>query len=351
MNTYHVIGLMSGTSLDGLDVAACTLVESSGQWSYQWQGATTYAYSEEWKQKLQVVHTLSALELARCNADLGKLHGQWICDFIATHQPRVEFIASHGHTVFHQPDQGFTTQIGCPAQIAATTGLPVVADFRSLDVALGGQGAPLVPIGDRYLFTAFESCLNLGGVANLSIKSNQGYRAFDIAICNMALNFLSEKKGMPYDRDGHIAAVGSIDPLLLHDLNAIPFFQLDGPKSLGKEFFEHYYLPLIDTEKCTIEDRMRTVVEHIAMQIARVIPSAGNMLVTGGGALNLFLISRIQELSSIQLTVPDIQTIQFKEALIFALLGVLRWRGEVNSLAQVTGAKCDSVGGAIYLPR
>lgn len=349
-NEYTVIGLMSGTSLDGLDMASCRYIYDNGKWLLTITNATTIEYDEELKTKLTQAHLFSALELMQLNVTLGKLHGDLVKAFMDKHFIKPDFIASHGHTVFHQPYNSFTTQIGSPSHIATICGVPVIADFRSNDVALGGQGAPLVPIGDLLLFKDYELCLNLGGVANISIKVNKGIRAFDICICNMALNHLAERTGETYDSEGRIAASGNIVESILKELNALEFFQSAHPKSLGKEFYDEFILPIVNRSTYSVEDLMRTFVEHIAMQISRHTKGEVKMLITGGGAFNSFLIERLRAMSKANIILPDEEIIQFKEAVIFGFLGVLRIRGEVNCLSSVTGASRDNVGGAIYLP-
>lgn len=347
---YHVIGLMSGTSLDGLDVALCRLAYDDNNWSYKILESTTFDYNTEWKSRLISAHNQSANELALLNVELGILHGNIVKQFVQNNSLKVDFIASHGHTVFHQPHSSFTTQIGSAPHIAVIVGLPVIADFRTTDVALGGQGAPLVPIGDLHLFKEYDCCLNLGGVANISVKAGESIRAFDICICNMALNFLANKLGMEYDANGAIAASGKLNEHLFEQLSALSFYTDTRPKSLGKEFFDTEILPLINSNAHPTEDVLHTFVEHIAFQIARSSMGANRMLVSGGGVFNSFLVERLKTLCEPQIVIPDHSTIQFKEALIFAFLGVLRMRGENNCLTSVTGASRDSVGGAIYLP-
>ena len=208
---YNVIGLMSGTSLDGLDVAYCRFELAEGKWDYKILCANTYGYSNDWRRRLSTLENATALEYARCNVDLGHYFGKCVCKFLTDNgldANTVDFVSSHGHTVFHQPEIGLTTQIAYPNTIAAETGLPVVADFRTLDVALGGQGAPLVPIGDSLLFGDYDSCLNLGGIANISFRKEGRRVAFDISPCNMILNYLSGKMGEPYDEDGQMAKSG-----------------------------------------------------------------------------------------------------------------------------------------------
>lgn len=349
-NTYTAIGLMSGTSLDGLDIALCKFSLTNGKWDYEIIKAHTQTYDETWAMRLYHAHELSALELSRLHVEMGRLHGNWVNDFLKSAPIQPEFIASHGHTIFHQPHESLTVQISSAPHIAATCGLPVIADFRTTDVALGGQGAPLVPIGDLQLFSDFEACLNLGGVANVSIKQGQNMCAFDICICNMALNYLASQKGMSYDAQGQLASRGQIINALIEQLNALPYFQSDQPKSLGKEFFESALLPLLNLEKYSIEDLASTCVEHIAYQITKSIAHVKSVLITGGGAYNQELIKRIKQIFKGEVIIPDDLTIQYKEALIFAFLGVLRMRQEPNALSTVTGAVRNSSGGAIYLP-
>jgi anhydro-N-acetylmuramic acid kinase len=349
-NSYTAIGLMSGTSLDGLDIALCKFSFTDGKWSYEIAQAETVSYDNTWKSQLFHAHELSALGLATLHVEMGKLHGQWVKDFIETNDVHPEFIASHGHTVFHQPQQSLTVQIGSAPHIAAACGIPVISDFRTTDVALGGQGAPLVPIGDLHLFSKYEACLNLGGVANISLKKEASIKAFDICICNMALNYLASQRGLNYDAQGKLAAQGQIINSAFEQLNTLPYFQSEEPKSLGKEFFEAEMLPLLHLEKFSIEDLMSTCLEHIAYQISKTLNGVSNVFVTGGGAYNTELIQRIQQQFTGEVVVPDDVTIQYKEALIFAFLGVLRMRGENNALSSVTGASKNSCGGAIYLP-
>ncbi len=349
---FLCIGLMSGTSLDGLDIAVCNIFVYADHFSFEIIDATTVEYNDEWKQKLSSAHQLNGLELSLLHVELGKVHGQWVNDFSVKNDYAVQFIASHGHTVFHQPENGMTLQIGSAPHIVAACKTPVVADFRTTDVALGGQGAPLVPIGDKLLFAQYEYCLNLGGIANISFDDASGKRiAFDICVCNMALNHLAEKLGQPYDKGGLLARGGKINNDLLTVLNAISFFHQSPPKSLGKEFFESELLPAIEKFQASNEDILATLVEHIAIQLSNVIENdeKKKLFITGGGAFNDFLIERLKAHTKIQVIIPNERTIQFKEALIFAFLGTLRWMERVNSLASVTGATRDSIGGAIYL--
>jgi len=346
---YKVLGLMSGTSLDGLDIAYC-FFEWTGRWSFEIHAAETFSYDDVWRNRLANAQTLSGIELATLHVDLGKLHGHLVHQFLKMHSIKPDFIASHGHTVFHQPQLGVTVQIGSAPHIAAAAGLDVVCDFRTMDVALGGQGAPLVPIGDIFLFGEYPLCLNLGGIANVSVKKSLQVEAFDISLCNMALNYYAEKKGMPYDAGGQIAQSGTVSDPLLARLNSIDFFAQPAPKSLGKEFWVEMFLPLLEDTLISERDAVRTITEHIAIQIdaaTRNVPSS-SMLVTGGGAHNTFLVERIKAHTQHVVIVPDKKIIDFKEALIFAFLGALRMERQSNAITSVTGAMRDSIGGAVY---
>ncbi len=356
---------MSGTSLDGLDIAFCSFTRKGKHWTYSIEKAQTVSYNREWKSKLGNAHKLSAEKLIALDAEFGTFIGKQVNAFVKKNKfKNIDLVSSHGHTVFHQPEKGFTLQIGSGSTIAATTGSKTVCDFRSGDVALGGQGAPLVPIGDKLLFSEYDACLNIGGIANISIKNEKsspgpsdhplqrgtGLRAFDICPANLVLNCLANVKGLPYDKGGKLAAKGQVHWNLLRKLNALPYYKNYNTKSIGREWIEKFVLTRINQYRITTNDRLATASEHAALQIARVINhfKVRNVLITGGGAYNTDLINRIAAYSNCALTIPDDQTIQFKEALIFAFLGVLRVRGEVNCLKEVTGARRDSCGGAVY---
>lgn len=372
MKYQHVIGIMSGTSLDGVDLAYCVFKMGNADsvnklndfkkeerqdtttddknWSYEVRKATTIPYPEALKQKLAQAMSLSGYELALLHNELGRYIGTQVNEFMADFAEEVELIASHGHTVFHRPDLGMTLQIGSGADIAASCGKPTVCDFRTLDVALGGQGAPLVPIGDELLFGQYDICLNLGGISNLSYRENGLRKAYDISPCNIVLNQLAQQMGKEYDEDGIIAQSGRIDMPLLEKLNRLGYYQQTGTKSLGREWIDSEFFPILNSSHLSVPDQMRTVCEHIAFQIAEACNSAGgkSLLITGGGAHNTFLIDLIRQKFHGQVIIPDDNTIDFKEAIIFAFLGMLRANGLPNCLASVTGAKRDSCGGAIY---
>jgi anhydro-N-acetylmuramic acid kinase len=351
MNTYRVAGLMSGTSLDGVDIAVCVFEKERGRWKFVIEAAETVPYSNADVKLLTGLMQADAMSFARQNAAYGGYLGRLVKSFLKRHKTHADFISSHGHTIFHQPSKGFTTQAGDGAALSAVSGLPVVCDFRTADVALGGQGAPLVPIGDKFLFSEYEYCLNLGGIANISF-SREGKRvAFDICPVNMVLNLLAGEKGKRYDNGGSMAGKGKVNTKLLQKLNAVPFYKKPFPKSLGREEIEKYFFRIMKNDKCSVEDKLHTFCEHIAIQISTVTKSgSGKMLVTGGGAYNDYLISRIRAHCNLEVAIPAKEIIEFKEALIFAFLGVLRWRNETNTLKSVTGASRDSSGGAIYMP-
>ena len=351
-NVYHVIGLMSGTSLDGVDLASCVFTKQDNHWRYQIESAKTISYSEEWLSLLPSLMRADAYTYAKANSDLGYYFGRLIKEFISEYKLEADFVASHGHTIFHQPILGLTTQIGSGATIAATCGLPVVCDFRSTDVAHGGQGAPLVPVGDSLLFSDYEFCLNLGGFSNVSYHVDGQRVAYDVCPVNTILNQLAQRAGLEYDRDGLMSRMGSVDSILLEKLNAQDYYDLNPPKSLGFEWTNSYIWPIINETKLSIPDLLRTFIEHVAIQLANALSDfkRGKILVTGGGAKNIFLVERFAAHSKHELIIPENKIIDYKEALIFAFLGVLRVRKETNCLSSVTGANGDSIGGAIYLP-
>lgn len=350
---------MSGSSLDGLDIAYVHLTETRGQWSFELQAATCMPYEKEWEEQLRNAPNLSGLELARLHASYGHYLGKAVQAFREKHdlEHGLHFIASHGHTVFHEPQAGMTCQIGEGAAIAAETNLPVINDLRLMDVALGGQGAPIVPIGDQLLFGDYDAWLNLGGIANITLRNeDQSLQAFDVCPCNQVLNALSSREGLPFDDGGKMAAGGNLLPEVLERLNELPYYEALPPKSLANTFSAEL-LHLLQQSEAPINFQLHTAVRHIAAQIARVIQTqvktGGKVLTTGGGALNSFLITAInEELKAQEITceLPDEAVIHFKEAIVMALIGVLRWREEPNVLASVTGARKSSINGALWLP-
>lgn len=357
---YNVIGLMSGSSLDGLDLAFVTLTEISGKWSYELVAAACMPYTEQWKHDLRNAAQMTVPEYLKLDTRYGHYLAQQVNAFIAQNQleHKVHFIASHGHTTWHEPAAGTTAQIGDSAAIAAHTLLPVIANLRSMDVALGGQGAPIVPIADRHLLSEYHFCLNLGGIANITVNQPEPI-AFDICPANQLLNFFAEKEGLQFDDDGALAAQGVLDQQALDAANNADFYQLPAPKSLHNGFSIDAILPLLQNINST-NNALHTACHHIAAQIAKAIEPFANplqeqtLLITGGGAHNTFLVNTIQQylskLGDIMVVVPDEGLVNYKEAIAMALIGALRWREEVNVLSSVTGATINSVNGAIWVP-
>jgi anhydro-N-acetylmuramic acid kinase len=353
MAHYHVLGLMSGTSLDGLDIAYCKFSYQNKKWNYEILKAKTILYPTEWKRILTELPVKTALEFAKTHVDYGHLLGIEVKKFIDQNKINVDFIGSHGHTIFHQPQNGFTTQIGDGASIAAETGIPVVCDFRSLDVALKGQGAPLVPIGDRLLFATSTFRLNIGGFANISYEKNGQTLAFDIAPANIAFNFFANQLGLEYDKNGELAEKGNFIPELFDALNQLDYYQIQGAKSLGREWFEKEFLPIIDRQFAT-EDILHTLVHHLVRQIRWVIERAAipkknkKLLISGGGVFNQFFMRILESEIPVEIENSSNLLIEYKEAMIFAFLAVLRIKKKTNTLASVSGAKQNSIGGAVY---
>lgn len=372
---YRAIGLMSGSSLDGLDIAFAEFQENGGKWSYEILQANCYAYPDEWIARLKNATALTALDYQLLHVDYGHYLGQQVNKFIEENQLqyKVALVASHGHTTFHLPGKKMTAQLGDGAAIAAETQLPVVTDLRALDVALGGQGAPIVPIGEKLLLGDYDFFLNLGGIANLSFYSEgplsgSGPIAFDVCPANRVLNMLANDAGKEYDKDGEMAASGIINDELLNKLNVLNYYQQPYPKSLANDFGTDIVYPIVKNSGLEVRDALRTYTEHIILQIRNAIASLKNnkpqianlptgqagykLLVTGGGAFNIFLVRQLTEQLNelnIEVIIPDAKLVNYKEALIMALIGVLRWREEYNILSSVTGAAKDSIGGALWL--
>lgn len=350
--TTRVIGLMSGTSLDGLDLV-CVDFHQSDILDYQIIAADTFSYSHEWQQKLKTAFHCNAIEIEQIHWEYARYLGDQVNRFIQDNQLlNIDFVASHGHTIFHKPDEGYTLQIGNGQSFANRTNLKVICDFRTQDVELGGQGAPLVPIGDRLLFSDYSHCINLGGFANVSFDDSDGNRiAFDICPVNVILNQYANQLGFDYDENGHLASVGEFNLELFDTLNAIDFYSQTPPKSLGMEWVATYMNPILKSFALDAKSVLRTYVEHIAVQIATVVSSErSSILLTGGGAKNKFLVKRLEALTSSKIVIPSNEIIDYKEALIFALLGLLRSQNQVNCLRSVTGAKKDHSSGLIFTP-
>ena len=358
--TYRAIGLMSGSSLDGLDIAFVEFHENAGKWTSTILEADCQPYSPEWIDRLKNAISLNALDYQLLHADYGHYIGAQVNEFIKKHglEYKVALVASHGHTTFHMPSRRMTAQLGDGAAIAAETQLPVVTDLRAMDLAFGGQGAPIVPVGEKLLLGEHDYFLNLGGIANISVNAEK-YIAFDVCPANRVLNMLANEKGKAYDENGDMAASGNIDVALLKQLNELEYYSQPFPKSLANDFGTDTVYRIIKQAGLPTVDALRTFTEHIAVQISNAVPTrtknpndkGSQILVTGGGALNTFLIERLTDLLQplgISVVVPDTKLVNYKEAMIMALIGVLRWRKEYNVFASVTGASRDSIGGALW---
>ncbi len=352
MKTQYSIGLMSGTSLDGVDLVY-TKISFDTQYNFKIIHSETIPYPKYWEEELKKAFYYSKDKLS----DLDKSYGIYLAELINTfiiknNIKTIDFIASHGHTIHHKPEEGYTLQIGNGQIIASKTGVKTICDFRSQDVALGGQGAPLVPIGDKLLFPTYTYCLNLGGFANISFDNAKNERiAFDICPTNIVLNHYTEQLGFAYDDKGEMAQSGTVNKALLDELNELPFYKVEKPKSLGFEYVEETILPLINTFKLAINDILATYVAHIAVQIGSKLTKQGNVLVTGGGTFNTYLMKNIQAQTALTIEVPNKIIIDYKEALIFAFLGFLRNENQVNCLKTVTGATKDHSSGMVFYPK
>lgn len=345
------IGLMCGTSHDALDIAIVSFLRPNTHWDFNLLNSASYQLPKELKASLAGATEMSALEYVQLDRNFAIFCAESIDDFRSTYSGNIEFIASHGATVFHQPQNGLTTQIGSGAIISALTGFPVVSDFRAQDVTKGGQGAPLVPFADKMLFSNYTATLNLGGFANLSVLNQPELIGFDISPCNKALNhiYTSSQLEGEFDLNGNLAKTGMVLKPLLDSLNSIKFYKAKPPKSLGHEWFISDFLPIISTNNQT-SDLLATITEHIALQIVQNLPIEGSVLITGGGAFNSFLLERIQKLSNCTCVIPDPSIIDYKEAIEFAFLGALRIINQLNIDKTVTGASSNSIAGALYLP-
>jgi len=344
----RIIGLMSGTSLDGLDICYVEFENVDKKWSYKIIHAESKEYSPDVKERLATAQNMTAFEYALFNSDYGLLIGKEVKEFIDRNGINPDFIASHGHTIFHQPARRFTAQIGSGAGIAAETGVDTICDFRTTDVALYGQGAPLVPIGDRNLFGEYTYCLNLGGFSNISSDKGDSRVAYDISPVNYVLNHYTRSIGLEFDKDGEIARSGNVCMELFDKLNSLDFYTQKGPKSLGREWVEEVIIPIIDSFNLPMSDRLATFCEHVAYQTSGHI-RGGKVLLTGGGAFNTFLVERMRHHApQCEYIVPDDLTVNYKEALIFAFLGALYVSDIPNCLSSVTGARYDCIGGALY---
>jgi len=349
--SYRVTGLMSGSSMDGVDLACCDFTWDGRNWIYKILVAETFPYEKELLSKLEEACNWNRKKIDKLDLELGIFYSELLNAFHKKEKLSPDFIASHGHTILHDPNKGITLQAGNGRIMAERTGITLINDFRSEDVAQGGQGAPLVPLGDSLLFSDYDGCLNLGGFANISCENSQGKRiAYDLGPANMALNWVAALEGKVFDLNGEMARRGHVNQELLEKLNQLEFYTMEAPKSLGREWFLDQFLPLIQHSRLPAVDLMSTLVEHISEQISKGINEAGikKLLITGGGTLNRALTESIKKNTKASLIIPEELLIHYKEALIFALLGVLKIRGETNILSSVTGGKRDISAGTIY---
>jgi anhydro-N-acetylmuramic acid kinase len=351
-NTYRAIGLMSGTSLDGLDIIAVRFTKLDEKWQFEIEATDCIPYTAFWTTTLKNLHQASLETYAEINALYGQYLGKKVNEFIEKHHLAGSFdvIGSHGHTIMHQPQKSFTVQVGSGAHIAEATRIPVVSDLRISDVAAGGQGAPIVPIGEKCLFPDFNAFLNIGGIANIALHHADKVVAFDVCPGNTPLNLLMATIGLNLDADGKLARSGKLHLDLFNQLNALSYYKKTTPKSLHTDTIFQEWMPLIEASDGSLADKLHTVVEHIAQQIAMAVQKSQNttLMLTGGGAKNSYLVERIQANISLKVIVPDAILIDYKEALVMAFFAVLRLRGEPNCLQSVTGANRNVCGGALY---
>lgn len=357
MKIYKILGLMSGTSLDGLDMAYCHFTEQKGTWNFEILEAQSISYAAKQQEELKDAIHLNAEALLQLHNQFGTWLGEEARVFIKEKQLEVDYIASHGHTTHHRPELGFTLQVGSGQHLANASERPVICDFRTNDVALGGQGAPLVPIGDQLLFHEYDYCLNLGGISNISFDVKGKRIAYDIGLANMILNYITRKIDLEYDKGGEMARSGSINQEMLEKLNALEYYLLPHPKSIGYEWFLEKVVPIVDSTKDTTANLLHTAAHHICEKITQqihqnTIKSGQRLLVTGGGALNTFLIDTLTKNlgPKTKLIVPEVKIIDFKEAMVFAFMGALRIEKQINVFNSVTGAKRNSSSGVLYLP-
>ncbi len=370
--TYRVLGLMSGSSLDGLDLALCEfVVENENISSWKLLQADTLPFSEMWQSRLAHLPVQNAQVYAQTHVYFGHYMGELVNQFLKNisndnlENKNIDFIASHGHTIFHFPNKRMTAQIGDGAALAAITGHSVISDFRTQDIAIGGEGTPLAPAADKYLFEGYDFYLNIGGIANISCNVNGKMIAFDIGGANQIFNRLANLVDLEYDDGGQLAAKGEIVNILLEEINATDYFSQKYPKSLDNQWVvQNLFKKYFEFPDESIENKLRTAIEQLAQQtvksVLQIIENEGltndkkyKMLATGGGVFNLFLIKRMQTLLSeqlnIEIVIPEKEIIQFKEAILMGLLGVLRMENIPNCMASVTGAKRDTIGGAVYM--
>lgn len=351
----RALGLMTGTSLDALDIACADFVQDSARnYTYEWVAVKSVPLPNTLRQNLIDVYNGTAVQMAELHYSFSRWVAREVNAFVAEQSLKnINIIGYHGQTIFHAPQSGYTFQLGNPGVIASYTGIDTVGDFRSQDVALGGQGAPLVPIGDALLFSTYDGCLNLGGIANISATQNKEIKAFDVCAFNLVMNHLAKQAGEDYDKDGNLASKGKVRSDLLESLNQFPFYAQSTAKSLGFEEVENFYIPTIARFNQSPQDSLATFTLHATDRIQQATEQLGlqKVLVTGGGAFNKHFIGLINDQATCHFEIGDSTLIEFKEALLFGFLAALRLTDEVNVLNSVTGATRSSVSGALYRGR
>lgn len=356
---YNVIGLMSGSSHDGLDIAFAEITDVRNDWTFEIKHAACIPFEKEMEHQLRHAATLPVPEFLKLHTAFGRWIGTQVVDFIHSNAlyHKVHFVASHGHTVFHDPESKTSVQIGDGASISGITGLPTITDLRNADIALAGQGAPIVPIADHKFFSEYKYCLNLGGISNVTINGAAPL-AFDIAPANQVLDYFAQKAGKAFDENGALAAQGRVEETVLTALNALPYYKAEGPKSLANDYSKQLIDIIEALNTLSTADILATLVAHIVFQITQAVEKYpaeeghAKMLVTGGGAMNQFLVAQLSaalQTKAIEVVVPEDNIVKYKEALAMAFIGVLRWREEENVLSSVTGAAKNTIGGALWL--
>lgn len=341
---------MSGSSLDGLDIAYVQFKYINNKWTFQLLASECIEYPPVLLHKLKIAKQLSIEEFYKIHTQLGHYFGNAVKNFCSSKNiKQIDLVASHGHTIFHDPENMVTCQIGCGAAIAASSGIVTISDLRAIDIAYRGQGAPIVPIGDRLLFSDYDAWLNIGGIANITIKKDDQFIAYDIASANQVINYYASQLGKKYDEDGHIALNNKSHTDIIEQLNRLEFYQKQAPKSLDNSHSNEVYA-ILDQFKISTEEKIATYTEHLAQQIASQTKHSKKLLATGGGVHNKNLIMRIQNHTDCQIIVPETAVVDYKEAIVMAFIGVLRIEKQINVLSSVTGAIKDSIGGAIYIP-
>jgi anhydro-N-acetylmuramic acid kinase len=346
MKDFYSIGLMSGSSLDGLDLCYSKISSKDENCHFEIIASETIPYDNDVYEKLKKVREISSLDLHFFDIELGKLFGAYCNSFIGKNNiKQIDAVSNHGHTVFHYPEKGLTLQIGNNNWIAKMTNIPIFGNLRMRNITHGGQGAPIVPIADKYLFSEFDNCINLGGISNITIKKGTNLKSFDIGICNQLLNYLCNLIDKKYDQNGDIAATGTINLELLNALEKIPFYQIQPPKSIDNGMLKETVLPIFDSYKDSVPNLLATAAEHIAIEISKYLEKDSKTIITGGGAYNSFLISRIQSISNAKITIPNPKIIEFKEALAMSFMALRSIENRPNTLSNTTGSEKDCISG------